>query len=207
MSSLVIEYKFNRKNFFLQWMLMTVLGSTIGAIITGVWPYDLVSSQLNKIFSGSGLLVANVIIGYAGQKILQHHIKVSNKWFLMTIIAAIPEAKLFGVFNNIENTDYTALDPYGLVLWLIFIPLFFGLVTGFLQWIGLRRIVRRASHWVWISVLSTFCCLVCTFLAFFFINLELPTYFLIGVSIGAVSGAINGFTLLWLLKKPALIAQ
>ncbi len=193
-----------------------MLGSGIGFLIATYNPYNLVI--------GFGFLVANVIIGYGGQKILQHHLKVPNLWFLMTIIVAIPEAILFGfIKSHISDSDYSETALFQVAFGLIVAALFCVFISGILQWLVLRRIVSRAGHWIWISVLCSICYVVCLSLCFYlpetifpsspsipipYVNsdVKLLTIFVVGVIPGAVSGAISGVLLLWLLREPAFVS-
>jgi len=132
MNSMATEYKFNRGKFFLQWMLVAMLGSGIGLLINDAGPYNFLSSHINNLVFGFGFLVANVIIGYGGQKIFQHHLKVACIWFLMTLIAAIPEAILIGLIYS-SMSDNSVDSDFAMILVVIVIALFCVFISSILQ--------------------------------------------------------------------------
>jgi hypothetical protein len=213
MNSMETDYQFDQKNFFLQWVTVTVLASVIGLIIffLGIQVYkvnDLVWAYLGL---SASVIIPSVIIGYGGQKAIQHHLRVSIKWFLMTTIGAIPGA-IFLLFLHYLRYGGFPLE------FLLFVILISGwecvLFIGYLQWRELRRIVSRAGRWIWVSFLSFVCFILCAIfiivIQLFFVNADTITLVQVlvaGVISGAVSGAINGFTLLWLLRRPASIGE
>jgi hypothetical protein len=207
MNSMETGYQFDHKKFFLQWMTVTILASVIGLIIFFL---GIQASEVNDLVwaylgLSASVFIPSVIIGYGGQKTIQHHVRVTCKWFLMTTIGAIPGA-IFLLFLH-----YLGYGGFPLEFLLLAI-LIFGwecvVFISYLQWRELRRIVSRAGRWIWVSFLSFVCFILCaiflTLIQLFFVNADTITLVQVlvaGVISGAVSGAINGFTLLRLLKN------
>jgi hypothetical protein len=207
----VIEFNFDHKAFLWQWILVAILGSAVGFLFMNFWPYTFLSDRLNGLIQSFGFLAANTVIGLGEQLIFRQRLKAQTTWFLMTMLAAILVAILSGLlFVSMlpRNGDIVInfLIAFNLVfaMWLA-VP--WSIVFGIFQSLALRKIIRRAFNWIWISIFSSVLYIWCEFVCIFLLP-EMGMGDLIAIVIAivpaALSGAFGGLLLLELIDESAV---
>lgn len=100
-----------------------------------------------------------------------------------------------------------ALQDAGVPLGGLVISFGMGAAAGILQWLILRRHVKRAGWWVLASTILVFAGLIAGLLVSAALVGEMPGVSVGGAAIAAVAGAVfgmsSGLVLVWLLRYPA----
>lgn len=157
---------------YLSQTVMQMAGGAVIGLGTGIYQRLL----LKKVFNVSSSWIYALIIGFAITELIVCVILWRlnlNRWELRFIESKpLPEALFFACS---------------------------GLLTGFLQWIILRRYFSRSIYWIPASAIGWGICVLITYFAGMVLKLGLSSFtFILGA---LLYGLITGGTLMWILKK------
>ena len=158
------------------WTAVTAFGLMIGMF------FEKITAQL--ILS---VVMAGIIIGWTQMLILKlQRVRGDWTWIFNTTLA-------FGTWG--------AAIPY-LGVFTVWSGLGLGVLVGMLQYLALRYRVEDASRWISINI-------VAWAIGFVFYGIILPisnSWWLGFVVCGLAAGAITSVALVWLLRKPVIVA-
>jgi hypothetical protein len=157
-----LQHPHNRRSAWLQWMLATAIGSTLGALIGGAlitaWlqPFGEVRSPLEAAAIGvprnAGALGAwGAGIGVMQALLLWRRLVGAYWWPLATssgwaIAGALAGALPIGGAVTGRGID---IGPLGFAAVGVVTVLMIGLLSGLFQWLILRQRADRTGWWVW----------------------------------------------------------
>jgi len=173
--------------FWIQWSLATVIGSVIGGVIQGsvlehIFPYyshDLLSATIFGAAIG-------ISVGTTQWFVVRrwHVIAEPAQWIIVTATGWAIGAGIMLVFE----------DP------LFLVGLLHGVSVGYMQWLVLRRGLRRAGLWIvaWAAPMALLNVTLSSFVTYYgFLSLAAFVQWCIdGIIVGTVTGAV----LTWLLR-------
>jgi hypothetical protein len=202
-----------RRNFWLQWVLASILGYGVGTTIGNALANLIPAMTCTQSFSDSiidrltnfpciqpslGLILIVVILGLSGGfmqwLVLRRHIPAAGWW--------VPASALgFPIALVVADGASRRLD----IATPILMGVLFGVLSGILPWIVLRRKITRAGWWVPAHLLGSLVGGALGIIAFHAVGLIGFYQFdwaAAGAMFGAGLGATTGITLVWLLRQP-----
>jgi hypothetical protein len=185
------QYAFVGSRFLLQWMLASILGFGVGAAM-GNAVTDLIFTAL---FGAVG--------GFMQWLVLRRRIAGAGWWVLASTLgfAIAPIAAIAGVMAIAQVMSLDGNPMASPIL----LGVLFGVVSGILPWLVLRRQLARAGWWVPAHLLGSLVGGAMGIVAFHAVSLIGFYQFVwaaAGAMFGAGLGAITGITLVWLLRQP-----
>ena len=199
--------------FWLQWVLASMLGFAVGAamgnaVANSIPPMTCTQSSSDSLIDrltnfpciqpSLGLVLIVIILGLAGGfmqwLVLRRRIAGTGWWvpastlgFPVALVIAVGAMRLGGIPSP------------------ILLGVLFGILSGILPWLVLRRQVARAGWWVPAHLLGSLVGGAMGIVAFHVMALigfyQFP-WAAAGAMFGAGLGAITGITLVWLLRQP-----
>ena len=202
-----------RWSIWLQWVLASMFGYGVGAalgnaVLNSIPPMACMQSFSDSlierltnfpcILPALDLALLVVILGLAGGfmqwLVLRRHIFATGLW--------VPASGLgFPISLIVADGVGRRLD----IATPILIGVSFGVLSGILPWIVLRRKITGAGWWVLAHLLGSLvggALGIIAFHAMGLIGFYQFTWAAAGAMFGAGLGAITGFTLVWLLRQP-----
>jgi len=174
------------RGYWLAWFLASVMGFGMGAIlgVSIAWRFFPTADAANGITLGT---VMGVTGGYFQWVVLRERIAGAGLWGLASALG-------FGLAMASNTRENYAMA--GLLLGSVF-----GVVSGILQWLILRRKVPRAGWWLLANLLGSLIGAIAVPIAAPIgeagnWGLAIITF---GLVFGAGNGAITGAALVWLL--------
>jgi hypothetical protein len=170
-----------------KWIILNALGDVIGALVGGSIGYIFFPTDAPRFALVAGL-IAGFIFGFAQWLLLRQLINGVGWWILATGVAlAIGDP-----IGTIVVTRGESVIPHLFAASLG--SLVIGSILGFLQWLIFRKKFGGASTtWIVAILIAS---LVGTFIS------RIPNSLILGMlARGAVSGAITGYALVWLMQR------
>jgi len=183
------------RGYWLAWFLASLMGFGIGAILGVSFAYGRFNTDPFDTLMGVTLgTVMGATGGYFQWVVLRERITGTGLWGLASALGFGSAMGLLIAAGPAEN-DATA----GVVI----VGSAFGVVSGILQWLILRRKVRRAGWWLLANILGSLVGATAVPIAAAISetgnwNLAVMTF---GLVFGAGNGAITGAALFWLLRQ------
>jgi len=187
------------RGFWLAWVLASIMGYVLGALIAMRVPYALLPIfGVTEEFGVVHLITFGTLLGAIGGfmqwAVLREKVAVSSWWVLASALGFAIAGGTLGAIGINENYVMAG----------ILFAAVFGIAGGVLQWLVLRRAgVARAGLWVPASIFGSLVA-----------SIGLPisstigaagnyglSAMVIGVLFGAGLGAIPGAALVWLLRQ------
>jgi hypothetical protein len=218
------------REFISQWVLANTLGLTVTFLIIEI------VSEMTTVYLG-GLLLGGLLLGIAQWLVLRKYIWgrfIAIFWVIATLfgwiagICILGGIALFGliIFPFMYLVPVATSPPYdgipiqgwlGVVSFMLGVGGFIGgLITGFLQYLVLRKRVSSASGWITVAAIGQM--LGCMILSLQLQNDRIPLIAAsfgvqeatariaigaaIGAMIGVVYGLITGCRMIRLLRRP-----
>jgi hypothetical protein len=182
------------RGYWLAWFLASLIGYGMGAIIGGSFPSRFFPVDTFPMANGITLgIVTGAIGGYFQWVVLRQQIAGAGLWWLASALG-------FGLaIGAVIATD--ARENY--VVAGVVMASIFGVTSGFLQWLILRRKVPRAGWWLPANFLGSLVAAIAMPIAGVIFDvgnwgLGVMTF---GLLFGAGNGAITGAALIWLLRQ------
>ena len=200
--------------FWLQWVLASMLGFAVGAAMGNAVANSIPPMTCTQSFSDSlidrltnfpcilelDLALILVILGLAGgfmQWLVLRRRIAGTGWWVPASTLGFPAALVIAVGAMRLGGDSVATP--------ILLGVLFGILSGILPWLVLRRQVARAGWWVPAHLLGSLVGGAMGIVAFHVMALigfyQFP-WAAAGAMFGAGLGAITGITLVWLLRQP-----
>jgi len=203
--------------FWLQWVLASMLGFAAGAAMGNAVANSIPPMVCTQSFSDSlidrltnfpcilqtfdlDLALIVVILGLAGgfmQWLVLRRRIAGTGWWVPASTLGFPAALVIAVGAMRLGGDSVATP--------ILLGVLFGILSGILPWLVLRRQVARAGWWVPAHLLGSLVGGAMGIVAFHVMALigfyQFP-WAAAGAMFGAGLGAITGITLVWLLRQP-----
>ena len=199
--------------FWLQWVLASMLGFAVGAAMGNAVANSIPPMVCTQSFSDSlidrltnfpciqpslGLVLIVIILGLAGgfmQWLVLRRRIAGTGWWVPASTLGFPVALVMA-----EGAMRVGEIPSPILLGVLF-----GILSGILPWLVLRRQVARAGWWVPAHLLGSLVGGAMGIVAFHVMALigfyQLP-WAAAGAMFGAGLSAITGITLVWLLRQP-----
>jgi hypothetical protein len=205
-TALNLERRENIWRFWLGWTAANAVGWAVGLTAMTVVQLALetasggvlVEAEGGAVLESVGNLLFGLAVGAMQWSALRWRL-VGARWWIPATAAGFFLAGLVG--GALEDSGSAAggfVVSFGL-----------GATAGTLQWLILRRQVRRAGWWVLASTILVFAGLIAGLLVAMALTGEGPGVSVSGAAFAAVAGAVFGMTsgvvLLRLLRQPALI--
>jgi len=203
--------------FWLQWVLASMLGFAVGAamgnaVANSIPPMTCTQSSSDSlidrltnfpcILQTFDLDLALIVVilelagGFMHWLVLRRRI-AGTGWWVPASTLGFPVALVIAVGAMRLGGDSVATP--------ILLGVLFGILSGILPWLVLRRQVARAGWWVLAHLLGSLvggALGIFTFYAASAIGYYQFDWAAAGAMFGAGSGAITGITLVWLLRQP-----
>ena len=208
-----------RWGFWLQWVLASTLGYGLGtalgnAVLNSIPPIACTQSfsdslidrltNLPCILPALDLALLVVILGLVGGFIqwlvLRRRIAGAGPWIPASALG-FPIALVIAVSAGMSLSGDSIAAP-------ILLGVLFGILSGIMPWLVLRRQLARAGWWVPAHLLGSLVggvLGIVTFHAVSAIGYYDFSWAGAGAMFGAGLGAITGITLVWLLRQPVQI--
>lgn len=182
------------KGYWLAWFLASVIGFGVGAVLGVSAANSLFPTKTFDVMNGiTGGIVMGTIGGYVQWVALRERIAGTGLWGLASALGL-----------GLAMVTPLAADPQanpamaGLLVGTVF-----GLASGILQWLILRRKVTRAGWWLLANLLAS---LVGTIVFPVAVAISETgnwslAILVFGMGFGASNGAITGAVLVWLLRQ------
>jgi hypothetical protein len=203
--------------FWLQWVLASMLGFAVGAamgnaVANSIPPMTCTQSSSDSLIDrltnfpcilqtfDLDLALIVVILGLAGgfmQWLVLRRRIAGTGWWVPASTLGFPAALVIAVGAMRLGGDSVATP--------ILLGVLFGILSGILPWLVLRRQVARAGWWVLAHLLGSLvggALGIFTFYAASAIGYYQFDWAAAGAMFGAGLGAITGITLVWLLRQP-----
>jgi len=199
--------------FWLQWVLASMLGFAVGAamgnaVANSIPPMTCTQSSSDSLIDrltnfpciqpSLGLVLIVIILGLAGgfmQWLVLRRRIAGTGWWVPASTLGFPVALVMA-----EGAMRLVGIPSPILLGVLF-----GILSGILPWLVLRRQVARAGWWVPAHLLGSLVGGAMGIVAFHVMALigfyQFP-WAAAGAMFGAGLGAITGITLVWLLRQP-----
>ena len=181
-------------NFWLQWLLASILGFAVGAVIANAVT-DLIFTAL---FGVAG--------GFMQWLVLRRRI-VGAGWWVLASTLGFAIAPIVAIAGVMAVSQVMSLDGNPLAA-PILLGVLFGVLSAILPWLVLRRQLARAGWWVPAHLLGSLlggALGIVTFHAVSAIGYYDFRWAGAGAMFGAGLGAVTGITLVWLLRQPVRI--
>jgi hypothetical protein len=184
------------RGYWLAWFLASSLGYGIGVILGMFFAYGIFNRDPFDVTMGIALgTVMGATGGYFQWVVLRERIAGASLWGLASALGFGSAIGAVVIANTGENYVMA-----GIVIGSVF-----GVVSGILQWLILRRHVKSAGWWVVANLLGSLVSAIAGVGAFTAIsatgNSGLGTM-MFGLVFGAGNGALTGAMLVWLLRQP-----
>jgi len=201
---------------WLQWALVSILGFGVGAAIGNAVANAIPPMTCTQSFSDSfidrltnfpciqpslGLILIVVILGLAGgfmQWLVLRRRIAGTGWWVPASGLGFPIALVIATRAEMSLGGDSTASP-------ILLGVAFGVLSGILPWLVLRRKITRAGWWVLAHLLGSLVGGALGIIAFYamgLIGFYQFTWAAAGAMFGAGLGAITGITLVWLLRQP-----
>lgn len=158
----------------------------------------LVEAEGGAVLESVGNLLFGLAVGAMQWLALRRRIVGARWWIPATAVGFFLAGLVGGALEDIGSAAGGFVVSFGL-----------GAAAGTLQWLILRRQVRRAGWWVLASTILVFAGLIAGLLIAVTLTGEMPGVSAGMVAFAAVSGAVfgmtSGFVLMWLLRQPVLM--
>lgn len=155
----------------------------------------LVEAEGGAVLEGVGGFLFGLAVGVMQWVALRRWIAGAAAW----VPATAGGFALAGIIGG-------ALQDVGVAVGGLVISFGFGLAAGTLQWLILRRQVKRSGWWAPASAVLVFCGLIVGLIVSVTLTGEMPDVYGSGAAFAAAGGAVfgmtSGFVLLWLLRQP-----
>ena len=183
------------RGYWLAWFLASVLGYGMGAILGFSFIYNL---SPKDTFDATRGIISGIVMGATGGYfqwvVLNERISGAGLWGLASALGFGLAMGTIMPADSGENNAMAGVMILGSV---------FGLVSGILQWLILRRKVPGARWWLLANLLGS---LVGAFASLIAVAIsETGNWGLavmaFGLLFGAGNGAITGAALVWLLRQ------
>ena len=183
------------------WVAASAVGNGLGAVASD-WPLRMsrdVPSVPSMITSGlvvTGGLVMLTLPAILQWLVLRNRLPGAGWWIPASAVGKF--LSFYPIIMAIARFTYPSpnASPFAAVT-LMFLA---GAVAGGMEWLVLRRRVSQAGWWVLARSIGLFGAIhVYSFVA----RGAVVQFFLGGLASGALSGAIAGLALVWLLRNPA----
>jgi len=203
---------------WLQWVLASILGFGVGAAIGNSVANAIPPMTCSQSFSDSlierltnlpciqpslGLVVIVIILGLTGgcmQWLVLHRYIAGAGWWVPASGLGFPIALVIAEGPMRLVGDFAAAPILQGVL--------FGVLSGMMPWLVLRRQIARAGWWIPAHVLGSLVGGALGIVSFHVVGL-IGFYELVwaaaGAMFGAGLGAVTGIILVWLLRQPVQI--
>ena len=191
MATMRIECTRAEWGFWLQWVLVSILGFAVGAAMGNAvtdWAFT-------ALFGAAG--------GFMQWLVLRHQIVGAGWWVLSSTLgfAIAPVAGIAGVMamSQVMNLDGNPLAAP------ILLGVVFGVLSAIMPWLVLRRQFAQAGWWIPAHLLGSLvggALGIVTFHAVSAIGYYQFCWAGAGAMFGAGLGAITGIALVWLLQQP-----
>jgi hypothetical protein len=183
------------RGYWLAWFLASSIGYGMGAVLGASFAYGIFNRDPFNILMGAteGTLMG-AIGGYLQWVVLRERIAGTGLWGLTSALGFGSALGALIAAATGENNAMAGVMILGSV---------FGVVSGILQWLILRRKVPRAGWWLLANLLGSLVGAVAIHIATAISEtgnwgLALMTF---GLVFGAGNGAITGAALVWLLRQ------
>lgn len=182
------------KGYWLAWFLANVIGFGMGAVLGVSFAYRFFPTDTFDAMNGITLgIVMGAIGGYLQWVALRERIAGTGLW---TLASALGFGLAMGAPLAADPEENPAMAGF-------LVAAVFGVVSGILQWLILRRNIPRAGWWLLANVLGSLVGTI-TFPIAVVIS-ETGNWSLaiivFGMGFGAGHGAITGAALVWLLRQ------
>jgi hypothetical protein len=182
------------RGYWLAWFLASTIGYIFGAILGVSVAYGLFNRDPFDAVMGFTLgAVMGATGGYFQWVVLRERIAGAGVWGLASALG-------FGLaMGAMEATN--ASENYAMAV--VLIGSIFGVVSGILQWLILRRKVARAGWWLLANLLGSLVGAIALPISAAFGETGHWTLAIItfGLVFGTGNGAITGGALIWLLRQ------
>ena len=185
--------------FWLAWVLASIMGYVLGALIAMSVPYALLPIfGVTEEFGIVHLVTFGTLLGAIGGcvqwAVLRGKIAVSGRWVLASALGFAIAGGTLGAIGINENYVMAG----------ILFTTVFGIAGGIMQWLVLRQQVVRAGLWILASIFGSLVAAL-GIPASAAANAASDNYsmgamvfgFFLGVGLGAIPGAV----LVWLLRQ------
>jgi len=206
----------SEQNFLYQWILVCVIGYTIGGIVgvmlggfSRIFP-SMSQSTSDFLANFTMGIVTGGVIGFFQWVVLRNILSNAKWWILAGILGSSIGAIAYSIvfpFTNFSNPDKAQFAAVLLFVFVITITLV-GLFKGYLEWLVLRKDFPNSKGWMGIRVLTSIIAIVISLLS---ISIRRSTDFSIlgnslillseGMIQGIIFGVITGRTLNNLIGK------
>ncbi|MBY5161192.1 hypothetical protein [Salsipaludibacter albus] len=140
---------------FHDWVVALSVGEAIGFVPPALAGATLATAGVADSWLVVGLTVAGVVegvaIGVFGARVLARHLPDVDRvdWVVATALAA----GLAWFLGMGGSAVLGAADDHAALVLVAVVPAWFAglLAMGYAQWLVLRRVVARASRWIWVS--------------------------------------------------------
>lgn len=176
--------------FWVRWMLLTVVGYSVGFFL-GLILADILFG--GNVMMGVGIGAG---VGFMQWLALRRIVQRSGWWAPANIAGLTVCLSLYAVVHTVSGYPFNLDGPPGILGWVLAFVVG-GTMTGVLQQRILRRHVGRSAWWVLASALGWGLSVI-----------GLTTHFLIRNPIvvqavaGVILGTVTGGALIWLLRQP-----
>lgn len=187
--------------FWLRWVLLTVLGYTVGLLVG----FGLGHALLGNVMIGVGI---GAVTGFLQWLALRRHIQRSGWWVLASVVGLSVSLGLYAVVHNIWGYPFDLGWPLGVLGWALAFLLGGALIGLPQQWI-LRRRVGLSAWWVPISA-AGWALSVLGLSISLDLSENLPDvvdflYLILSPAVaGLILGTVTGGALIWLFRQPTL---
>jgi len=193
---------------WLQWVAASILGFALGAAMGNAIAVSIPSTACANLWCllpGLDLTVLLVVLGLAGgfmQWLTLRRYIAKGGWWIPASGLGFPPALLIAMVAGISLGGDSLAAP-------ILMGVVFGVLSGIMPWLVLRRHVARAGWWIPAHLLGTLVGGALGIIAFHSVGLFGFYQFawaVAGAIFGAGLGAITGIALVWLLR-PSFSAE
>jgi hypothetical protein len=181
------------RGYWLAWFLATLIGCGLGAIlgVSIAWRFFPAGDAANGVTLG---IVMGATGGYFQWVVLRERIAGAGLWGVTSALGFGAAMGALTATDTGENIGIVGVVILGSV---------FGVVSGILQWLILRRKVPQAAWWLLANLVGSLIGAVAILIAIAISNtgnwgLAVMTF---GLVFGVANGAITGAALVWLLRQ------
>jgi hypothetical protein len=182
------------RGYWLAWFLISVIGYGIGAVLGVSFAYRFFPTDTYNAANGITLgIVMGATGGYFQWAVLRERIAGAGLWTLAATLG----------FGLAMGTPLAADPEQNPAMTGLLVVTVFGLVSGILQWLILRRNIPRAGWWVFANLIGSLVGAIAFPIAVAISETGNWSLAIIvfGMGFGTGNGAITGAALLWLLRQ------